>query len=323
MKKTAIHVAALATLLALAGAATQAQSNVTLYGRINTTIEHQDADDADATTGLHSNSSFIGFKGTEDLGSGLKAGFAFEQWIDATNGSTNGFARESHVRLSGGFGTLKAGNYNSSAYSNTADWVSMHNHDTGSSADALYAYVVPNSAKIGYISPTWAGFTFEAGYGFKDNHNGKSPYDLSATYQYGGLDLGFGFAKWGKQEAYTLRALYATGPFTVGGYVQYDENGFNDNNLTDDLGDRLSARLVGAYNFGASELHLNVGWADAYDKLDNSGAMQYTLAYNYNLSKRTKVYTFYTGINNDDSGIYGPGNGKDFNSFAVGIRHLF
>nr|HRL98388.1 porin [Acidovorax sp.] len=48
------------------------------------------------------------------------------------------------------------------------------------------------------------------------------------------------------------------------------------------------------------------------------------LGYNYNLSKRTKVYTYYTRINNSQAATYGvSAQGNDFSSFAVGVRHNF
>lgn len=340
MKKTAIYLAALSTLVV--GAAAHAQSSVTLYGRINTSAEYQKISGNKSTTKLESNGSFIGFKGTEDLGNGLKAGFVLEQTVNSTDGaSPDGFGRESQVNLSGSFGTIKAGNYNSTAYSQTADWISMFNHDTGVTADQLYAYIVPNTSKIGYISPEFAGFQAEVGFGFKDNHpqedgKKKSPYDLSVVYNNGGLGLAFAYAKWDKADAYTVRALYNTGPWTVGGYVQYDKGhssvaapylaadqyGLNLNSLAQehqDFGKRTTLRLVGAYAFGASELHANVGWADNYKKLKDNGirteAIQYTLGYNYNLSKRTKVYGFYTGIDAKEL--------PDVHTLGVGIRHLF
>ena len=58
--------------------------------------------------------------------------------------------------------------------------------------------------------------------------------------------------------------------------------------------------------------------------IEGTDAMQYTLAYNYNLSKRTKVYTFYTKVNNKDNAGYNVTNlGTDFSSFALGVRHNF
>jgi predicted porin len=55
-----------------------------------------------------------------------------------------------------------------------------------------------------------------------------------------------------------------------------------------------------------------------------------TVAYNYNLSKRTKVYAFYTVVDNHQLSYFGVGTrptaGADFRdpkSFAVGVRHNF
>lgn len=322
MKAMKKHLPLVLLPLLVAGAA-HAQSSVTLYGRVNTTVEHQKFQGESAKTAMHTNGSYIGFRGVEDLGGGLKAGFQLEQAIDSTNGASNGFARQSELFLGGNFGKLRVGNYNSTAYTATADYISMHNHDTGSSSDALFAYIVPNEAKIGYVTPEFGGFSAEVGYGLEDNHGGKSPYDLSLSYKAGNFDLAGAFAKHDKAEAYTLRALYTTGNFALGGYVQYDEQSF-----ANQTADRLSARLAAAYTVGASEFHVNVGWADEYDNMAKTGATQLTLGYNYNLSKRTKLYGFYTRIDNEQNAHYGYSlsarpAGKDFSSFAVGLRHLF
>jgi predicted porin len=53
-------------------------------------------------------------------------------------------------------------------------------------------------------------------------------------------------------------------------------------------------------------------------------AQQYTLGYNYNLSKRTKLYGYYTAFKTDSAaagGLYFLG--QDFTSLAAGIRHNF
>ena len=76
----------LAVLAVCGTSAALAQSSVTLYGRVNTYIEHQKLGNASAT-GLVSNSSFIGFRGTEDLGNGLKAGFILESQFNSDNGT--------------------------------------------------------------------------------------------------------------------------------------------------------------------------------------------------------------------------------------------
>jgi predicted porin len=48
------------------------------------------------------------------------------------------------------------------------------------------------------------------------------------------------------------------------------------------------------YTMGASEFHANVGHANKWSNIADSAATQWTLGYNYNLSKRTKVYGYYT-----------------------------
>jgi hypothetical protein len=60
------------------------------------------------------------------------------------------FGRQSEVNLSGAFGTVRLGRWISESYFATADYVSMHNHDTGSSSDALYAYWF-SFANIGHV----------------------------------------------------------------------------------------------------------------------------------------------------------------------------
>ena len=78
------------------------------------------------------------------------------------------------------------------------------------------------------------------------------------------------------------------------------------------------------YTMGATELHLNVGKAGEVGGADGTGATQLTLGANYNLSKRTKVYGFWTKTNNDSNAAYASGvAGADVSSFALGVRHNF
>ena len=316
---------ALAVLALLGSTAAFAQSSVTLYGRVNTTVERQEVGNV-KTTGLFNNSSRFGFKGTEDLGGGLKAGFQLESGFNSDTGASAAtfFGRQSEVNLSGGFGAVRLGRFTAESYYATADYVSMHNHDTGSSSDAFYAYVMPDANKIAYRTPTFGGLTVDAAVALHEQAvGGKNAYDLAANYNLGALALGAGYSKQGDVNQFAVRALYTFGAFTVGGYVQRDEDAFVANG-----GKRNTFRLAGAYNMGASEFHVNVGRAGEYKNTPDSDATQYTVGYNYNLSKRTKVYGYYTRINNSRAGTYGfnqvpVGAGVDSNTLAVGIRHNF
>ena len=312
---------ALAVLALLGSTAAFAQSSVTLYGRVNTTVERQEVGNV-KTTGLFDNNSRFGFKGTEDLGGGLKAGFQLESGFNSDTGASAAtfFGRQSEVNLSGGFGTVRLGNFFAESYYAIADYVSLHNHDTGSSSDAFYAYVMPGANKIAYRTPTFGGLTVDAAVALHEQAvGGKNAYDLAANYNLGALALGAGYSKQGDVNQFAVRALYTFGAFTVGGYVQRDEDAFVANG-----GKRNTFRLAGAYNMGASEFHVNVGRAGEYKNLNDSDSTQYTLGYNYNLSKRTKVYGYYTHVNNSRNASYQSGvAGADFSSVAVGVRHNF
>jgi predicted porin len=215
---------------------------------------------------------------------------------------------------------VRLGNFFAESYYATADYVSLHNHDTGSSSDALYAYVMQNANKVAYRTPSFGGFTVEGAVGLHEQTvGGKNAYDLAANYAAGPLALGAGYSKQGDVNQVGLRALYTVGAFTVGGYYQRDKNAYVLNG-----GSRDNIRLVGAYNMGASEFHVNVGRAGEYKNVNDSDATQFTLGYNYNLSKRTKVYGYYTHVNNSRNAAYQSGvAGADFSSVAVGIRHNF
>ena len=325
----------LALLAVVGSSAALAQSSVTLYGRVNTTVEHQKTGN-DTVNGMFNNSSRFGFKGVEDLGGGLKAGFVLESGFASDTGASASkfFGRQSELNLSGGFGMLRLGNFFPESYYASADYVSMHNHDTGSSADALYIDPVWLGAgkvsqdrtgglgtgnKIAYRTPDFGGLTLEGSASLHEKAagtNSKNGYDLAANYNAGPLALGAGYSQWDSNKQGSLRALYTFGQFTVGGYYQR-----NDEVL---LGTRNNFRLSGMYALGASEFHLNAGRANSWSKESDSAATQYTVGYNYNLSKRTKAYGYYTRVNNGAKAAYNvDANGKDFSSVAVGVRHNF
>lgn len=324
MKRTLIALACLASTAAFA------QSNVTIYGRLNTTVEYQkNIDSTDAKTVMQNNASRLGFKGTEDLGGGLKALFMMEHRFNSDTGTTTGdfWAGDAFVGLQSNYGTIRAGRITSPAYYATADYVSLHNHDTGTSEDKLYAYIAENKNTVAYLTPTFGGLNAEFAASAGEGNDAAKTWQAAVNYDAGPLHLGAGYAEndpGDKQVA--IRALYELGAFTFGGYYQYakDETGAVSG-LGVAGGDRNAVRGSVMYTLGASEFHVNVGWADEWDNIKDSGAIQYTLGYNYNLSKRTKVYAFYTKVDNDSGAAYftSVGEGKDPSSFAVGVRHNF
>ncbi len=323
MNKTLI----VAAVSALAAGGALAQSSVTIYGRVNVSAERQDAAGV-KTYKLVNNASRIGFKGTEDLGGGLKAGFQLEHGfnIDTGGASQSTFwARQAEANLMGAFGGVRMGTFTSEAYFATADYVSMHNHDTGPSSDALYAYIGRNTNKVAYRAPEFVkGLSIEgavsAAEGVRSGNSGTTrDYDLAVNYNLGDLALGFGGERNNKKEQYAFRALYDFKSFVAGGYIQRDKEGYNPTEGSTAFGNRTTWRLSGMVPFGASEFHVNFGSAGKYSKVNDSSAKQFTVAYNYNLSKRTKVYTYYTKVDDGKAKVYG----GDFSSVALGLRHNF
>ena len=302
----------LSALAAMAAPAAFAQSEVTLYGRVNLSLERQKAGNTTQNV-LQDNASRWGLRGSEDLGGGLKAGFKLESGFDASTGAGGSalFGRESEVNLSSQWGMLRLGHFFSEAYLATADFISMHNHDTGTSADALYAFpVMRDTNKVAYRTPSMGGFTAEVATSLAETNPGKRAYDAAANYDGGPLQLGAGYNKKDTADQFAVRGLYSWGAFTGGAYVQRDKNGWAS-------GTRTTTRVSGMYQIGATELHANWGRAGNYSNVANSSANQYTLGLNYNLSKRTKVYAFYTKVA-DKGTIYG-----DFSSVMAGLRHNF
>jgi predicted porin len=315
MKRTLI-VAAISTLAATGALA---QSSVTIYGRLNTTLESIDRDGV-KTKELVNNGSRLGFKGTEDLGGGLKANFLLEHRFNSDTGTSSSsafWAGDAYVGLAGGFGMIRLGRMTSEAYFATSDYIGMHNHETGDSSDALYAYLGRNTNKISYRTPELVkGLTAEVAVSLGEGQAGEERNtDIAVNYGSGPLHLGFGYEKGnGDAKQFAGSFLYEMGSFVIGGLVQRDTDGWGAG-----LGSRTNYRGSLAYNVGASEFHLNVGKSGDYSKVADSDAMQYTLGYNYNLSKRTKVYGYYTKLDASNGTPYA----ADFNALAVGVRHNF
>lgn len=332
----------------LAAGAAMADTGVTLYGRANVSAENQKAGDRTESV-LVDNQSRVGVRATRDIANGMTVGATLEAGINFTNGLSNAsgfFAREATLALGGAnFGQIKVGRMPAStAYFATADYVSNHNHDTGSSADALYDGSAIGQLKnaVSYATPKIGNLQMEAQYGFKnstgvgasgndvDSRN-FSPVALSANYTVGALALGMGYERgentWSKGDTtdyasqLALRAYYVMGPWGFGGYVQKTSG--------TDAG-RTAYRLSAMYTMGQNEFHVNFGAAGERAGKANTGAKQFTLAYNYNLDKQTKLYALYTKVDNDSDASYNPGRfitntstNPDLSSVGVGVRYNF
>lgn len=361
VKTLAIALAA----IGVAGAA-QAQSNVTIYGRVNTSLEQTKVQGEDSVTQMVNNSSRIGFRGTEDLGNGMSALFQIENGFRSDSG-TGGLAnRDTFVGLKSNLGTVKLGRMTSPLYYATHDYLGMHNHDTGNSSDAFLWYEAFSNEfylnnSITYASPTFGGgFTFEAQYSAlseqaadtASRNDRPTHYSATLSYDNGPLHVGFGYAQTNrfynfdegksKDSMLVLAGVYDFKTVVVGALAERSKSDSGAlqtmTGLTGEQ-DRNYYRVAVMVPVGANEFHVNYGVAQDWSDTDDTGAKQITLAYNYNLSKRTKVYAQWTKIDNDkqkvsiaNGGAYDGGGaysflgsapGLDNTSFGVGLRHNF
>jgi predicted porin len=114
LRASAIALACLAV-----GGVAHAQSSVSAYGLIDLSAGSFQTAGGLKVKRLDSgnmSTSYLGFKGSEDLGGGLRAGFQLESFINVDSGNAGRvtgvdafWARNANVSLSGGFGTIKLG----------------------------------------------------------------------------------------------------------------------------------------------------------------------------------------------------------------------
>ena len=122
MNKKLVAVA-VAGLLAAPLAAQAQTANVTLYGRLNITMEAVSGRAVDPNLPANaapvnrtvyrvsSNSSRLGVRGSESLGGGLSAIFQIESSISGDSGGGTLAGRDTFVGLQGSWGTVKIGNF--------------------------------------------------------------------------------------------------------------------------------------------------------------------------------------------------------------------
>ena len=176
MKKTLI---ALAVLGAAAGTA-YAQSNVTIYGVVDTGYVKTTGVDTQMDENVNSR---IGFKGVEDLGDGLKATFQLEKRMDVAKGTMKGVEWEgnSNVGLKhDDWGAIRLGRMNGILTENIRKFDPFYQYGVAGMIDSTQRGV-RRSNMLRYDSPDWAGFSFSAAYELGRNMNERSR-DIDGKY---------------------------------------------------------------------------------------------------------------------------------------------
>lgn len=339
MKKTLI---ALAVLGAAAGVA-HAQSNVTIYGIVDTGYIYESG--RDVRMGENVNNR-IGFRGSEDLGGGLKATFELEKRFDLYDGTisnTNtanykGTKKQSgkdwdgaaNLGLAGNWGRVRFGRVNELTTETIRKFDPFYQYGIGSMLlSANRSARIDNTAR--YDSPKWEGFSFGLSYSLGENtRNDSNPlgregwlndgYAVNLSYDNGPF---MATANWSRvadsndSDTWNVGLGYKFGPARVSllyentSYEGY--NGGSGVSLSGGAAPTLGAKhdsdlwLLGLeWDIGPGQFDASVQWMD-YDP-DARGSKdgdiwKYAIGYTYNLSKRTSVYGQVAYTDYDESEI--------------------
>ncbi|WP_374316647.1 porin [Aquabacterium sp.] len=350
MKKTLLAIAALA---ATSGAF--AQSSLTIYGVLDASIENINADDSlTRVSSDNLSSSRLGFKGTEDIGGGLKAGFVLEHNVKVDTGAagnTRMWDRAAWVGLSGSFGELRLGRQDSSIGDIAGNVLSAQTYDDFkfTKTRAGDSYRREDNA-ITYILPVFVpGLAAQIQYSTNVGVSGTTGTEDTT-------DAG---------KAWGLSVKYAAGPFAAGlGYLSAEDE---TNSVTANAGEKGSAVLVYAgYDFGVAKVtayydnetklytnskrlslygaKVSVPVTSAFTVIgglsqvkhatasttEDDGALLFSLKGVYALSKRTSLYGMLSYINNEDNAKLTLDSSKapvtagdSVTGIAFGVRHTF
>jgi predicted porin len=298
MKKTII-----AAALSAAVAAPAAMAEISMYG-----LAHMDLEDGT----ISDRTSILGFKGSEDMGNGMSAGFLYETQINFTEsfGDAEGAfhnGRQAYVHVGGDFGKVMAGYL----YFPTKGLFGFSKTEINGDSvadNSPYLLAEPKGSGIGYTN-NFGGVTVTVGCGngnATQMNSYKAPTtagtvdvcdttDMSATGSFGGVNVGIAnYSADGEDDVMSLAANTTVGDLTVGAIYQTEDNATDDDALI------ISATYaMGANKIAVSRGEKSVGVTDT----DSTN-----VSLTHSMSKQTSLY-----FAMDDAG----------DRTAFGIKHKF
>jgi predicted porin len=353
--------------LAVAGlvsGAAFAQSNVTVYGKVDLGVVADGKAFAGSDTSKRlssgvSGGSRIGFKGTEDLGGGLKASFVAETGFcaDANAGTTggglntatvttnqaknsNGFCsgagsfmgRQATLAVSGGFGTVQAGRQYAPAFSTILAPMDPFGAGTAGQLENLMNAGVTNgnprvNNSVAYVSPSMGGFTGIGAYVFGEQLGSQKKgqgFTFAGVYGNGPINAGLAYMKVNDANAdWAIKLTTLGASYDLGVAKLSFVYQIDKLAATKDARDMMLGVTVpvGAGRVAASYVRHNEKMAA------NTDANQIGIGYFHPLSKRTEFYTAYARISNKNGAMFTVGNatevGTGQNAFNLGVVHNF
>ena len=291
-----------------------AQSSVNAYGLLDMSVgQFQAAGERKvwkADSGGMS-TSYLGFKGTEDLGGGLRARFAIEHFIRLDQGAAGRFngdafwARSAYVGLQGAFGTTVIGRNTTPLFVSTLIFNALG--DSFGFSPAIRQLFTPSllpffgdtawNNSLAYASPTYNGWSVNLIGNVGEGAPGANGRNIGANLLYFNGPLSataaaqqvkngaFGTPPgWVDQETFQLGASYDLKVAKLFGQYTHVKTRATANSKTT------------IYGFGASvpvtELSRVIAQYNRAEASDTAKRTETTLslAYSYLLSKNTELY---------------------------------
>jgi predicted porin len=284
MKKSLI---ALAVLSTIAGSAV-AQSSVTVYGRFDQSYNNVDTKNSSGTatatnTGFDGGigGSRLGFRGTEDLGGGLKANFVIEFGVDAGENTGVGATRLGFADISSSAGTFRMGRQVSptKAVADSYNALGNNTNFTPGDVNALTGYDNRISNAITYLTPTMNGLSAQFMFSNAENTtaagvttsldllNGSAAADGAAVYPALGApgpvsttNAGYRVTRQGEVKGAGIN--YTVGKFAVAYAMQDQTSTTADVDATNEI-----TIAAATYDFGFLKAHLD----QSTRKIKNAG----------------------------------------------------
>ena len=352
MKKSLL---ALAVLGAFTGAAS-AQSSVTLKGTLDAGVSHTGTATGYAWALGGAGSAFNNFSitGREDLGAGMYAFFNLNMRFRIQNGTINSadygtqtggasqpiFFRQDWVGLGGGFGQLRLGRMLMPLQEMNGNYDPWYGGYTVASTHTggITATIRADSA-IYYRSPNMGGLVVDAAIaagkgqlqqetannygssapptnaGLYAGGVGQRPVGFSAQYTAGPLKVGLAYDRnYADYKTTGLYGQYNFGSFILNGQYEDGDSSFN--------GTIAGKEKIKTYSIAADipvgPMVYKVGYLNYNSNLSGKDAHKFGLGGEYNLSKRTLIYS---DIGKSTGNRLSTAAAKS--QFDLGLRHSF
>ena len=339
MNKKLIALAVASASLAPVVASAQTANPVTLYGRALVMFESVKADGGGATpiptrNRVSDSLSFLGVRGTEDLGNNLKAFFQMEyQFRISENSVSPGVitGRNSAVGLQGSFGSVLLGRWDTPF--KTATIAIDPYADTTMAALATGMNDRGNfdrreNQTVQYWSPNMSGFQVRAAYAGNERRTplvNPSNLSFSGTYTQGPFYVGYVWERHKDQyKAYTSaanavpvagasergQAVFGNvtlGAFKLGAMAEYFKKENPNNGVASTKAGSKSLMFAATYTAGRNAfIYSYVNNKDGtFQTAGNAQAPAQavckvnTVGYNYEFSRRTTLLTQFVTIKNN------------------------